>query len=322
MISLNTQLRDVTSVGIAGHIRPDGDCVGACLALGMYIRKYYPQIRTDVYLGDFQDSFYFLNESDRVLHECEKDMVYDLFFSIDCSDLERLGDAQKYFEAAKKTICIDHHISNQGYADVNEIEPEASSASELICCILEEERITKEMAEALYLGMAHDSGVFHYSCTSGRTMRKAAMLMEKGIDFTGIVDETFYKKSYIQHQILGRALLESILMLDGKVIFSVVRQKDMKFFGVEAKDLDGIVSHLRDTHGVETAIFLYETAIQEYKVSMRSGDRVDVSRIASYFGGGGHKKAAGCSMQGSVYDVVNNLVAHIHRQLEEEQVKE
>lgn len=141
--------------------------------------------------------------------------------------------------------------------------------------------------------------------------------MSKGIDFTRIIDNTFYKKTYVQNQILGRAVLESILLLDGKCIVSRVMKKDMEFYGASTKDLEGIVNQLRVTEGVEVAIFLYEADNHEYKVSMRSNGPVDVSRIAAYFGGGGHVKAAGCTMHGSFYDVINNLALHIEHDLEE-----
>ena len=134
-----------------------------------------------------------------------------------------------------------------------------------------------------------------------------------GFDFNERTD--LFQKTYLQNQILGRALLESMLLMDGKCIISALRKKDLDFYGVTSEDLDGIVSQLRNTTGVEVAIFLYETAIQEFKVSLRSNGRVDVSRVASYFGGGGHVRAAGCTMQGSVYDVLNNLTLHIEKQL-------
>ena len=149
-------------------------------------------------------------------------------------------------------------------------------------------------------------------------MRAAADLMDKGIDFSGILDDTYYKKSYVQNQILGRALLESIMVLNGQCIISAIRQKDMVFYGVEPKDLDGIVSQLRNTKGVEVAIFIYETGNQEFKVSMRSNGIVDVSKIGAYFGGGGHVRAAGCTMQGTMHDVLNNLTKHIEKQLMQE----
>ena len=171
------------------------------------------------------------------------------------------------------------------------------------------------------MGIAHDTGVFQYTCTSPKTMRIAAQLMEKGIHFSQILDETFYYKTYVQKQILGRALLESMLLLDGKCIVSVIHQKEFDFYNVKPSDLEGIVSCLRTTKGVEVAIFMYQNDIQQYRVSMRSNGKVDVNQIASYFGGGGHMMAAGCTMQGSMYDVINNLTGHIERQLNQENEK-
>ena len=180
---------------------------------------------------------------------------------------------------------------------------------------MNKEKIDKAVAECLYTGMVHDTGVFRYSCTSPKTMRIAADLMEKGIDYTTIVDESFYEKSYLQNQILGRTLLESILILDGKCIFSYVNRKMMNFYEVTKKDLDGIIEQLRQTRGVEVAIFLYEVETQKYKVSLRSKNKVDVSKIASFFGGGGHVRAAGCTMDGTVHDIVNNISMHIEQAL-------
>lgn len=102
-------------------------------------------------------------------------------------------------------------------------------------------------------------------------MEIAGKLMEKGIDFGAIIDNSFYRKTYIQNQILGRALLESITFFDGRCIFSAIRQSEMEFYGVDGKDLDGIIDQLRLTEGVEVAIFIYETGAQEFKVSMRHG---------------------------------------------------
>ena len=147
-----------------------------------------------------------------------------------------------------------------------------------------------------YTAIIHDSGVFQYSSVTQRTMEIAGILMGTGIDFSNIVAKTFYEKSYNRNQVLGRALLESIRLMDGKCIFSVISAANMDFYRVAPKDLDGIVENLRNTEGVEVAIFLYEINAQEYKVSLRSEDLVDVSKIAAYYGGGGHIKAAGCTM--------------------------
>lgn len=318
MDKLENELKGIKTVAIAGHIRPDGDCAGSCLGLYNYIKENFINIEVDVYLEEIAEVFHFIKNSDKIdsLYQSEKE--YDLFIALDCGDKERLGLANKYFDCAKKTICIDHHISNKGYAMRNHIIADASSTCEIVYTLLEEEKISKAVAEALYTGIVHDTGVFQYSNTSELTMNIAGKLMGKGIEFSKIIEETFYKKTFVQNQILGRALLESILLLEGKVIVSALRKADMVFYGVTSKDLEGIVSQLRVTEGCECAIFLYETGNHEYKVSLRSSDLVDVSKIASYFGGGGHKKASGCTMAGTVHDVVNNLSIHIERQLNRE----
>ena len=185
--------------------------------------------------------------------------------------------------------------------------------------MMDPDKISRETAAALYTGIAHDTGVFQYGCTSPDTMRMAAMLMEKGIAYSHILEETFYKRTYRQNQILGKALLESMRILDGRGVVSVVRRKELAFFGVTPIDLDGIVSQLKMTDGVEVAIFLYETGNLEYKVSLRSRDTVDVSEVASYFGGGGHVRAAGVTMKGTFHDIVNNLTLHIEHQIVEQE---
>ena len=319
MIRLKNELANVKTVAISGHIRPDGDCIGSCLGVWNYIQDNYPDIQADVYLEQIVSKFRFLKGADLVKTDCSEERNYDLFISLDASDRERLGEAVKYLDTAKRSVCVDHHITNPGFADENWIVADASSASELAWEIMEEKKISKNTAEALYMGIAHDTGVFQYSNTSPKTMQIAGSLIAKGINFSQIVDNTFYKKTYIQNQILGRALVESILLLDGRVIAGRLREKDMEFYGATPADLDGIVSQLQVTEGVEVAIFLYETGNHEYKVSLRSNGPVDVSAVCAYFGGGGHVKAAGCTMHGTIYDVINNLTLHIEQQLNQTQ---
>ena len=259
-----------------------------------------------------------MRETENVRHEILEGKRYDLFICLDCGDLERLGFSAPLFETARHTLCIDHHVSNPGFAQENHIVPDASSTSELVYYLLDKERVGLETAEALYVGLSHDTGVFQYSCTAPSTLRAAAELLEIGVDAPKLIRETFYEKSYAQHQVLGRALLESILFLDGKCIASYIREREMKFFGVDRSDLDGIASQLRNTKGVEVAIFMDESRPNAYKVSLRSGELVDVSVIARYFGGGGHRRAAGFTLTGTPYDVINNLSRRIELQLEKE----
>ena len=229
-----------------------------------------------------------------------------------------LALADNLFEHAKKTVCIDHHVSNSGFADVNHIRGEVSSCCEVLYGILDPDKVDLAVATAVYTGMIHDTGVFQYSSTSPETMRIAGELMKTGFDFSRIIDESFYQKTYLQNQVMGRVLAESILLQGGKCVVGYLKKREMDFYSVEGKDLEGIVSQLRLTAGVEVAIFIYEMQTQFFKVSLRSNGKVDVSKIAVFFGGGGHVRAAGCDMQGSMYDVINNLTAEIEKQLAEE----
>ena len=317
MLNLKEIMQGAESVAILGHIRPDGDCIGSCLALYNYIETYFPNVRAKVYLQDFMPEFLLLKNADKIEHDCSEDKVYDVCFSLDSADKARHGEYAKYFDTAKKTVGIDHHISNQGFAQEHLIISDASATAEIVYELIGKDQLTKEIAECLYLGIAHDTGVFQYSNASPKTFRAVADLLETGIDGSKIVDETFYQKSYVQNQLLGKTLMESILLMSGRVIVGVVKRKDMEFYGVTPKALDGIVSQLRYTRGVEVAIFLYELESQRYKVSMRSNGKVDVSKVAGYFGGGGHVKAAGCEISGNHYDIVNNLTLHIEFQLQE-----
>lgn len=315
MTNLDVFLAEADTIAIAGHVRPDGDCVGSCLATYNYIKTYYPHAKVDLYLEPIPNIFKFMKRSEEIQSEWPDDRSYELFIAQDCGDTSRLGNAAKYFETAVHTICVDHHVSNQSFAEHNYIFPDASSTSELIFELLPYERIDREIAECIYTGIIHDTGVFQYSSTSRRTMEIAGKLMEKGIDFSRIVDETFFTKTYNQNQIMGLALVKSKLHLNGACISSVITKEEMKEYDVLPKHLDGIVSQLRVTKDVEAAIFLYELLDGEFKISTRSKNLVDLSQIAVKYGGGGHKRAAGFSMKGEPEQIVKTIVADIAAQL-------
>lgn len=314
-IQLAEILKGKQRVALGGHIRPDGDCIGSCLGLYTYLKEQYPALLVDVYLEEIPAAYRMIQNTDVPKAQISKEMQYDLFICLDCGDEARLGFSAPLFRAAKQTVCIDHHVSNEAFADMNYIVPDASSTSELVFGLLEKDKISYATAEALYMGIAHDTGVFQYSCTSPETMEAAAELLRKGIDGNEIIDKTFYEKTYLQNQVLGRALLESVLMMDGKCIVSVFTKQMMDSYGAVPSDLEGIVSQLRLTKGVEVAMFLYEQSEEQFKVSLRSKGQVDVSAVAKFFGGGGHVRAAGVSMRGAGEEIVHKLSEQIERQM-------
>lgn len=311
-------VQEADTIAVAGHMRPDGDCVGACMGLYGYIKSNYPQKAVTVYLEDFPEAFDYLREEKAFEEVCGQGDAYDLFIALDCGDEERLGEAREIMKEAKHTCGVDHHITNTQYAEQNFVFPGSSSTSQILYNFMEDEKINYETACALYTGIIHDTGVFKHSCTTSETMRIAGKLMDKGIPFGEIIDGSFYMKSYKQLQIMGRCLLESVRILDGRCIFSVVRKSVMDFYEAKPSDLDGVIDQMRTTEGIEVAILLDERELGEYKVSMRSNGLVDVSAIAKFFGGGGHVRAAGCTIEGAAFDVINNLTLHIEKQLGEE----
>lgn len=314
MSRLEELVRDAASVAISGHIRPDGDCISSVMALYQYLKKNMPDKEVKVFLENPAPEFSCIQGIEAIDSLMEEEKVYDLFLIMDCS-LDRIGKAQSIAERAKKRINIDHHISNRGTGDINILEPEASSTCEVVFGLLDTKKLDQEIARTLYLGMVHDTGVFRYSNTSPKTLRIAADLISFGFDFPKLIDETFYEKTYEQNRILGKALLDSRRILNNRGIVSVVDKKLMEEYQVGPKDLDVIVSQLRITKGVECALFLYETKEEEYKVSMRSNTYVNVAEIASCFGGGGHIRAAGCTMKGRSEKIIERLAEELKKQL-------
>lgn len=317
MSELIRQIQDAKKIGIAGHIRPDGDCVGSCCALYHYIKDNFPMAEKKlvVYMEGIAPQFYLLEGLTEFTADVTALQDCDLFIALDCASIDRLGKAEEYFIKAKNTILVDHHISNTAYAKTCIVESEASSTCEVLFEQMEPDKVMLACANALYLGIVHDTGVFKHSNTKRRTMEIAGVLLEKGVSSSKVIDGTFFEKSYLQTQLLGRCLTESVLYLDGKVIVSVVSLAMKKMYGAVSSDFDGVIDNLRVTRGVEVAILITEEEEAKCKVSMRSNHDVNVSTIAQSFGGGGHVKAAGCTVTGSTDEILEKLLAAVSEQL-------
>lgn len=318
--NFNELLSNSKTVAISGHIRPDGDCVGSCMAMYNYVATYYPEIEVHVYLDPIPNIFKFFKNADKIedVHTLPEDTVFDLYIALDCSEGHRLGDAFNFFSKAKHTVCIDHHLTNGGFAEFSYIIPDDSSTCELIYNQFGKDKITKDIAECLYTGIVHDTGVFQYSCTTEATMAAAGYLMSKGIDYPKICTDTYYAKTMVQNRMLGTALLGCKTYSDGRIIAAVITAEDMAKFGAKSKHLEGIVQQLRDTTGVEVAIFLYELEDGDYKGSTRATGDVDLTVITGMYGGGGHKKAAGFSVATKEpWTIVEEIVSMVEKQFDE-----
>ena len=321
MLNINGLCEGKQSIALGTHIRPDGDAFGSSLALYAYLKKSFPETKTDIYMLDPNPVFSYLPGYDEIKTE-PSDEKYDLFIALDMGDKERLGKIKQVYENAKEAACIDHHLGYKGIApEANSyVVTDASSTAELVYDVIGSDKIDDDIAVCVYTGIICDTGVFQYSNTSRKTMEIAGHLMTFGFDHSKVVNEAFYEKTYRQTLLLGRSLLESILLMDGKVIVSVITQRTLRFYNATAKDLEGIVSQMMHTGGVDVAMFMYETVTGEYKVSLRSNENVNVEAIARKLGGGGHERASGLTMTGSYYDVINNVTAEIEKQYKEAEV--
>ena len=151
MLNLNKILEPAKTIAIGGHVRPDGDCVGSCMAMYQYIQNNYPDKEVDVFLEEIPSTFYRIKGTDEILHEIDESKHYDLFIVLDCGDTGRLGNTAKYFESAKHTYCVDHHVSNQAFAEENYIFPEASSTCELMSVVISVEEAVWLLKSSLLL---------------------------------------------------------------------------------------------------------------------------------------------------------------------------
>lgn len=315
---LTDALNGKKNVVILGHVNPDGDCVGSCLGMYNYLTENFEDLDVTVYLHTLSKKFEYIKGYTDVCTEFDPNQKYDLCITLDASDVKRLGDFAPYLETAEYSLCIDHHVTNAGMANVNVVDADASSCCEVLYGLLESQKISKEVAECLYTGIIHDTGVFKYSNTSRKTMEIVGRLIEFGIDFPRIIDESFFMKSYGQSKLHGCALLNSKRIMEDKCIYTVVTQEQLKEFGCTVKATDGIVDQLRVIDGVEVVILLYETGNpSEYKVSLRTNSEVDLARIAAVFGGGGHVKAAGCTVTGTVEEILDGVKEQIEIQWKE-----
>ncbi len=298
------------SIVILPHVSPDGDTLGSTVALYEYLRLNNERVW--IVLDDpvpFNLEFLDIKVTTTEVFK-EMNTNPDFIFCLDSSDLGRLGARQSMLETAGYVINIDHHITNIMYGDSNVVWSGASSTGEMIYDLIVDtgETITERMAQAIYVAISTDTGSFKYSNTSAKTMKTAGKLIEAGIDLNYINTELYQNKPLYKILILKVAMKNMILKDEGKLAISWITLDDMKAMGIETLDTDGIAEFFRDIHGVEVVIFLKEKTKDVFKGSLRSKHDFDVASYAQVFEGGGHTKAAGMAIQGSVESCIDRLL--------------
>lgn len=298
-------IENAKNIAITGHVSPDGDCTGSTLALYNYITENFEGKQVRVCLEKPSIKFSYMNGFDLISEDPFSEA--DLLVTLDASDKERLGSRGVMLDTAKESICIDHHVTNTNFAKFNIVEDFRSSTCELLYTLLDYNKISVNTAVCLYTGIVHDSGVFKYQSTTRQTMEIAGALIDKGFDFTKIIDDTYFKKNFNATRLLGLVLTNAKLIFDGKCCYGLLDYDTWTGYIDDKKKMDGIIDNLRNIDGVEIALFMYETAKDEHKVSLRSIN-ADVSAIAAELGGGGHMRAAGATVHGKADELLENTI--------------
>jgi len=291
---------------ITSHIRPDGDGLGSGLALYWMLRSLGKD--ADVVLRDrVPPAYTVLPGSDLVLVQEDVTTAYDAAFIIECSDVERPGLASLKDQFV---VNIDHHSTTVPFGDINWIDPTAAAVGEMIynlCKALGTE-VTKEIAECIYTALLTDTGSFHFSNTTERTLKIASELVRRGVEPARISQALFYSYPFSKIKLLGQVLANIQRDESGRIAWVTMDRAMMYEAGACEEDADGIVNHALAAGEVEAVAFFKELAPGAYRVSLRSKGKNNVAKVAETFGGGGHRNAAGCRITGEFEDVKRRVI--------------
>jgi phosphoesterase RecJ-like protein len=301
-------LRDEESFLITSHARPDGDAIGSALGL-MHLLESMGKRVTVAFADRIPTMYRCLPGVERIVADLPADL-HDVAVLLECDSIERTG-----FEAidAGMMLNIDHHQSGRTFADFNWIDPAACAVGVMIydLAIASGEEITPEMASCLYSAILTDTGSFTFACTDAGTFGIAEHLLERGADSTGIAQAIYFSNPESKLRLLGTAL--SNLEIDGEVAWTFVTRDDIERAAAIVEDCEGIVNYLISILGVRAAVFLRELPTgNRFRLNLRSKGAVDVAEVAEGFGGGGHRNASGCTIEGPLSEAVPVLVSRLH----------
>lgn len=308
------QIQKAERIVILTHESPDGDAVGSSLAMKLILEKL--EKSADVIIPEYSRLFNFLPSAEDIMIDSEI-KNYDLAISVDCATLKRMAK-KEYFENAKSTIVIDHHGSNTMYGDLNYVNPVSPACCEVIAGMVKyyEIDITKDIGTCLMTGIITDTGGFRHVGITPETFEFTADLIRLGVDVPDIYKRTLNTKTRANFELSKRVMDRMEILEDGKVTFTYMNKQDEEEVGAEHGDHEGLVEIGRDIEGVEVSIFIRQKENEDaYKISMRSGNKVNVSDICFLFGGGGHPRAAGALIQGNVEQVKEKLMKEVRKAL-------
>lgn len=310
-------LKEAETILLYPHVIMDGDTLGSSIALCAALRKIGK--KAHILIEDEIPSYLLFLEKDYCTFDQNILDSPDLSISVDCSDIERFVMRKDKFLSGKQSICIDHHRTNNYFADMNYIDVNAGATGEIIYNLIKtmEVDLDVEMAEAIYTAITTDTGNFQYTNTTKTTHLIAADLFDIGIDLEKISVEVYQNIRHEKLKIMNEVINTIEMLYNGKADIAYVTREMLEKTGALMEETEGIIETLRNISGVEISAFLKENKQNEIKVGLRAKTYGDVSAIAQSFGGGGHKKAAGCTLNTTLQEAKKLISAAIIAHLEE-----
>ena len=311
--SIVSAIKKAKTIAIISHVSPDGDTVGSGLALfkaiEMYGAKPYifcdDEIKGKVKMLDGVDKF-----------NTEYLDCYDLSISVDCADVERMGNSIREFNRGRKTINIDHHKTNRKSADMNYVDIYSASTTQIMYNIVSSlVDIDKDIAGLLYCGLVTDSGGFTFSSVTSDTMRVASELLKFDIRASDIATHFLRSTKLNTFRLKTRVLDKAKFYDDDTISIISFRLDDFAATSTDSSSTEGIINNILNVDSVKVAVSISEVKDKDFKVSFRSDDTVDSSKIVMMFGGGGHKNAAGCRLSGFYEDVIDRILKAVRDEI-------
>ena len=307
-------LRECSNFLIAGHVSPDGDCLGCMCGLGLVLQglgKSAVLVSPD----GVPDLYRFLPGSDRVVREVPADRRFDAAIVVDCEGLDRLGIVAEALPLCGRVLGIDHHSGGQPGLDLQLVDPSAASCSEIVVELLKEAgiKIEHNVAECLLTAVVTDTGSFRFSNVKPSTLRVAATLIEAGASVNRIARRIYETRSLSSIKLLGMALSAVHTTADGQIAYTSITRDQMALSSAADAETEGIVNYVRSVRGAQVGILFRECLDGSTKVSLRSRDGLEISQVARLFGGGGHRTAAGCTVERPLSETIDLVLDTVRK---------
>ncbi|WP_274361416.1 DHH family phosphoesterase [Paenibacillus thermotolerans] len=303
---------------VVSHLSPDGDAIGSTSAVG-FLLKQLGKSCTLINEGRTPDKYMMLLGDQTIINYSLEapSRRFGRVIAVDCADFARIGGVHNLFEADVRLLNIDHHPTNDLYGSANLVRPDAAATVEIIYELGEVLGVswTKPLASSIYGGLLTDTGGFRYSNTTPNVLRIAERMLQAGAEGAVLAERLLETMTYPQMLLLRDALSTLEFSKDRQIAWLTVSLDTLRKVGAADEDSEGLVNIPRNVEGVQVGMLFKEKGDNVFKVSLRSAGKVDVAQIAKQLGGGGHVRAAGCTVEGRLNEVVDRLVEAVNAKL-------